>query len=317
MTDGRGFIWGYLVHLSFGMWGDRIGRHHYDPLRPRLHFDERMWEELLRGMRRIGVNMAVIDLGDGVRYKTHPELATRGAWSRKRLREELGRLRSLGIEPIPKMNFSACHDAWLGPYSRQVSTPAYYRVCRDLIREAIALFGRPRFFHLGMDEETAAHQREFRYAVIRQHDLWWHDFHFLRRQVQQAGVRPWLWSDYAWHHAKEYWRQMPRSVLQSNWYYGRSFSEKIRYVQAYRDFERKKYDQIPTATYYHASFADIESFPRTVRYCSRWIPRPRLNGFLQTVWVPTTLRERANHLGALAKLEEGMAIWRRKFGRTT
>ena len=66
-------------------------------------------------------------------------------------------LRALGIEPLPKLNFSTCHDAWLGPYSRMVSTPAYYDVCRDLIDEVAELFGGPRFFHLGMDEETAQH----------------------------------------------------------------------------------------------------------------------------------------------------------------
>lgn len=311
MSDARSLIWGYLVHLSFNMWSDRIARHSYDPVNLKLQFDDRLWDELVRRMHKIGVNMCVIDLGDGVQYQSHPELAIKGAWSRKRLKEEIKRLRGLGIEPIPKMNFSACHDAWLGPYSRKVSTPEYYRVCKDLIAEAIDLFDRPRFFHLGMDEETASHQRSFRYVVIRQFDLWWHDFHFLRRQVQKGGVRPWLWSDYAWHHAKEFWKEMPRSVLQSNWYYGRSFSQKIRYVQTYREFEEHKYDQIPTATYYFADFADIESFPQTVRFLGRWIPRPRLKGFLQTVWVPTTQAQRSKHLGALRKLEEGMRIWER------
>ena len=103
--------------------------------------------------------MVVIDLGDGVRYESHPEIAVENASPVEQLREELARLRERGLEPIPKLNFSASHDIWLGPYSRQVSTEPYYAVCRDLIAEAIEIFDHPRLFHLGMDEELAHHQR--------------------------------------------------------------------------------------------------------------------------------------------------------------
>ena len=81
-------------------------------------------------MARAGMNMLVIDLGDGIRYESHPEIAVQGAWPPARLREELARLRALGLEPIPKLNFSTAHDAWLHDYSRMVSTPAYYKVSR-------------------------------------------------------------------------------------------------------------------------------------------------------------------------------------------
>jgi hypothetical protein len=314
MKSGGRLIWGYLVHLSFNMWGDRVARHSYNPVNPVLRFNRRLWVEILGRLRDMGANMVVIDLGDGVKYASHPEIAVKGAWSRSLLGDELDRARSMGIEPIPKMNFSACHDAWLGPYSRRVSTPEYYRVCRDLIAEASRLFGKPRFFHLGMDEETASHQRNFRYVVIRQHDLWWHDFMFLCREVHRHGVRPWVWADYCWHHAKEYWKVVPRWVLQSNWYYAWSFSEKLRYVEAYRDLDRKGYDQVPAATYYKADFAHYESFPRTVKYIPPRISRKRLKGFLQTVWVPTTTEFRSNHMGALDRMEKGIRIWRRKHG---
>lgn len=41
------------------------------------------------------------------------------------------------------------------------------------------------------------------------------------------GARAWIWSDYLWHHRDEYLRRMPKSVLQSNWYYRTDFSEEI------------------------------------------------------------------------------------------
>ena len=79
-------------------------------------------------MTRAGLNMIVIDLGDGVRYQSHPEIAVKKAWSPARLRRELKKLRDAGLEPIPKLNFSTAHDAWLGPYAGIVSSKTYYQV---------------------------------------------------------------------------------------------------------------------------------------------------------------------------------------------
>jgi len=104
-----------------------------------------------------------------------------------------------------------------------VSTDIYYGVCKDLIEEVSKLFDKPRFFHLGMDEETAAHQVNHNYAVVRQGDLWWNDLYLFIAEVEKNGVRPWVWSDYAWHNAELFFKKMPKSVLQSNWYYGSEF----------------------------------------------------------------------------------------------
>ena len=106
-----------------------------------------------------------------MKYESHPELAVNGSWSREALEKEIAYAKSLGIELIPKLNFSACHDIWLGEYSRMLSTRVYYQVCADLIAEVCDIF-KPRFFHLGMDEETEEHQRNYDYCVIRNHDLW-------------------------------------------------------------------------------------------------------------------------------------------------
>ena len=67
----------------------------------------------------------------------------------------------MGLEPIPKLNFSTAHDAWMGLYSLRVSAKPYYEVCRDLIKDAVNIFDGPRFFHLGMDGETAEHHRHY------------------------------------------------------------------------------------------------------------------------------------------------------------
>lgn len=294
----RPVIWANLLHLSFNMWCDRALPElepNYTCYKPDLRFDEPTWREILRRMAGAGFTMVVLDLGDGVRYESHPEIAVRGAWSPARLRRELDRVRHLGLEPVPKLNFSTCHDAWMGPYSRRVSTPEYYRVCADLIAEVAELFGHPRFFHLGMDEETAHHQRRFEYVVLRQHDLWWRDLLFLAAEVRKAGVRPWVWSDYVWNHREEFLARMPKGVLQSNWYYGESFSRRLDHVKAYLDLEAAGFDQVPTGS----NWSTPLNFGRTVSFGRSHISGRRLKGFLQTPWKPTLPACMERHIAAI------------------
>lgn len=295
---GKGLIWGNLLHLSYNMWCDwdaPAWKNRQGVYRPYLRCDLKMWHELIQKMAAGGMNMLVIDLGDGVQYESHPEIPVKGAWSREQLREELAGIRKLGIEPIPKMNFSAGHDAWLGKYSKCVSTDVYYNVCGDLIKEAIKLFDKPRFFHLGMDEETFEHQRDYEYALVRQHDLWWRDFNFLCEQVSRNGSRPWIWSDYLWHHPELFWEKMPKQVLQSNWYYGEKFDDSVKAAKAYVELEQHGYEQIPTGS----NWTYPTNFAKTVEYCRKNIDAKRLFGFLQTPWQPTIEECRKRHEEAI------------------
>ena len=83
---------------------------------------------------------------------------------------------------------------------------------------------------------------------------------------------------------------MPRSVVQSNWYYGENFDLKHMderhqtYVNAYVDLEREGYDQIPTGS---NDQNNPKSIGNTVDFCSKHIDDKRLLGFLQTLWMPT------------------------------
>ena len=303
-------IWGYLVHLGYNMWSDRPVDRPNIGAQPHIRFDESLWNDMVPKMHDAGVNLVVIDLGEAVQYESHPEISVKGAWSRPRLREELGRLRDTGIEPIPKLNFSTAHDTWLGPYSRMISTDIYYEVCGDLIAEVSALFDKPRFFHLGYDEETAGHQRNYLYAVMRQHELWWHDFEFFRNTVESHGVRPWIWSDYAWNHPEEFFEKMSKSVLQSNWYYGDTFEEATDereqvYVKTYDLLEEHGYDQVPTGS----NWSNTVNFQRTVDYCRKRIAPERMKGFLHAPWHPTLEAHRDAHLRAIEEIATAVRGW--------
>ncbi len=288
-TAGSGkqsLIWGNLLHLSMNMWWDWDApeiKSTDSIYRPELRFDRRLWDDLLKQMPEAGMNMVVIDLGDGVKYESHPEIAVKGAWSTAELQAELRRLRGLGLEPIPKLNFSTTHDAWLGKYSHCVSTEPYYAVCRDLIAEVIRLFQRPRFFHLGMDEEDYGNQKYYEHVVIRQYDAWWRDFLFLVREVEKGGPRAWIWSDYVWHHPDLFYQKMPKSVVQSNWYYDASFKPDDTRAKAFQELDEHGYDQIPTGS----NWSSPKNFEMLVAECRHRLGAGHLLGFLQTPWKST------------------------------
>jgi hypothetical protein len=148
-----------------------------------------------------------------------------------------------------------------------------------------------------MDEETAGMQGNYQYVVVRQRDLWWHDFLALVGEVEKHGVRPWIWSDYFEDHRDEFLQCMPKSVVQSFWYYSLDFSEKRGKGKIYRELAEHGYDEIPTGSNWYNG----ENFGRTVEYCSSVIPPERLLGFLQTSWRPTQLQARSWHLAAIAQ----------------
>jgi len=280
-------IWACLLHLSFNF---ASGIKNYGGIREEFENSESLWNDALVKMANSGINMVLINLDDSVQWDSHPEIAVRNAWTTSRLRNELDKIRKLGIEPIPMLNFSATHDAWLKTYSRMVSTKEYYKVCSDLIAEATYLFNKPRFFHLGMDEETAAHQQRSDYVVVRQNDLWWGDFYFLIGEVEKAGARPWVWSDYVWHHPEMFYKKMPKSVVQSNWYYGEAFNPKLldeftqKRVNTYIDLAARGYDQIPTGS---NDQNNPKSIGNTVEFARKNFNDSKLLGFLQTFWKPT------------------------------
>ena len=137
-------MWGLLVHLSNSEW-----RIKYD----RLNFDDEVWEYITDESQKIGINTIVLDVGDGIRFDSHPEICAENAWSKERVKEEIEKCRQKGISLIPKLNFAAIHDIWLGDYHRMVSSPIYYKVCADLIKEVYDIFDSPEYIHIGMDEE--------------------------------------------------------------------------------------------------------------------------------------------------------------------
>ena len=304
----KGEIHAVLLHLGHNMWkewlpesvdaalGDAPG---YDRPHVELALNETLWRRATARAAEKGLNMVVIDIGEGLAYPSHPELGIRGSWSADKLRDEVNRLRGMGLEPIPKLNFSATHDGWLKDYHRMLTLPKWYEVAKDVINDVVDIFGTPRFFHLGWDEEYASYSTGCQYFVMRADEMWWHDFLYTVRCVEDRGVRPWVWSDKGWKD-DSYYTRCPKSVVQSDWYYDeflggfdvdnyKADHQFHRLKQFYR-LEEAGFDQIPCGTNWVSGFrrkkgcAAEDVIGRLVKLGREVIPPARRLGFLMAPW---------------------------------
>ena len=246
------------------------------------------WDKIIKFLAEKKYNMLIIDIGDGIQFESHPEISAPDAWSKEFLKKKLDEARALGLEVIPKLNFSTGHDTWLKEYRRMISTPIYYKVCSDLIAEVCELFDHPRYFHLGLDEEKAGAQAAHEMAIIRNAKLYWHDSFFFFKETEKNGARPWAWSDYYWRHPELFLENMPKEVLQSNWYYGifQELDKSHKYymcIQTYEDLDRAGYDQVPTC----ASYTQPINALQTVAYAKDRLNPELLKGFMSCPWIGT------------------------------
>ena len=317
--SGSSLDWGALLHLGHNMWDDfeddpdgwaksveeeTVRPNPYGPDgRRRSSYHSYVttrdadWRQAVDRVAADGHNLLFVDVGEAVAFPSHPELAVVGTWSVEKFRKELSRIRALGLEPVPKLNFSACHDAWLKDYHRMLSTRPYYQVVADVIADTIAIFDTPRLFHIGYDEEFAIAQAGHFHATIRQGDLWWHDLNYTIDQVAKRGARPVMWSDAIWTGRAEFLRRMSKDVLQSNWYYRSDFSPKKQQwdaefekkggwgetkngVAAFLALEEGGFDQLPCCS----NWAEDGSAEALVGFCKEHIDPVRLKGFCMAPW---------------------------------
>ena len=265
----------------------------------RLKFDETMWRKLVDHLLLRKMNTVVVDVGEFPVYPSHPELAINGSKSPDWVLAEVRRLKKLGLEVIPKLNFSTSHDAWLGDYGRMVTTEPYYKACREIIRDTAEMFDHPRFLHIGYDEESFSHQKGF--LCIRTDEVWWHDFLWFVKTVEDAGMRPWMWSDYGWHH-DDFVERCPKSVVHNNWYYDewldgfdlaamKPNARSRPLLELFIKLDKAGFDQVPCASNWmskdrtNAKAGNDECMAKLVKFCRANISPERLKGFLMAPWV--------------------------------
>ena len=266
-----------------------------------LRCKDEYWRQVTDYAAEKGINLLVVDLGEGLRFPSHPELSIEGSWSVEKMQDEIRRLNALGVEVVPKLNFSTCHNGWLGKYRTAVSTEIYYKVCEDLIADCCEIFGHPRFFHIGYDEENNDLLKKYSYKCERTGEVWWQDFLHIVKTVESHGCRAWMWSDYAWLHPDEFCERCPKSVIQQNWYYddhGYGFevtdpdnADAYQLEISYK-FKENGFDQVPcSSNWLHPIRASKgmngdDIIGRFVKVFRRDITDEHLYGFMMAPWFP-------------------------------
>lgn len=299
-----GDIRAVLLHMGMNMWGDwlapgepKVAGKHYT--RDEIYFSEEIWNRTVSHAKKRNFNMVVMDLGEFLSYPSHPELAVKGSWSADRMRAEVRRLRSMGLEPIPKLNFSASHDQWLKQYHRMVATEPYYRVCFDVIRDVCEIFETPRLMHIGFDEEQMEWQRGKVIVNCRQHELWWHSLERFIDVVEKQGVRPWMFSDYGWDHP-DFVKKCPKSVLQCPGYYNEDVQgyviEKMKpcyqpRLKIFIELSKAGFDMVALPTNWvspkqkeSGRTENSDCASELVKFCRENVAPERLKGYLMASW---------------------------------
>ena len=108
-----------------------------------------------------------------------------------------------------------------------------------------------------------------------------------------------------WEHHDEFLNRMPRSVLQSNWYYDEGFDERaFRWprIKCYLDLDKAGFDQIPTGSNYVTSV----NMAGTVAFAKAKLSAEHLKGFLTTSWQRWLPEYRAANFAAIDQLADAM-----------
>lgn len=219
---------GFLVHLT-----------HYDPVWYRRKAREKPLDlkvafEIVDAMAEADMNLLVIDVEDGVRFKSHPELKRRYSVPMGQLQRLVQRARRNGLEVVPKLNFaqssSQYHNEWFRPYNRQFDSERYWKLAFELIDELIGVCEPERFFHVGMDEDMDRSHRQYADAVVA-----------LAGGLKERGLRAVMWKDTPvicpgiWEAPGEKSRAAekttPKDVVQVPWGYREADPELVRHLR--------------------------------------------------------------------------------------
>ncbi len=177
---------GYLIHITHydPVWFDRKERE-----RP---FDVNLGRDMVRALGEAGFNMLIIDLADGVAYRTFPELKRHYSVPMSVLEELVACARQEGLEVVPKLNFSKSkeprqnHNYWFRPYCELPDSDAYWAKALQLTDEVIEVTKPERYFFVGMDEDFQRTPTEY-VSTLRA----------LHEGLAERGLRTVMWNDTA------------------------------------------------------------------------------------------------------------------------
>lgn len=292
----------FLMHLGTNNWRKKD----YDDgtyldiedfvYRDKMFCDKEVWKDVTSKLPEFGINTLWIDVEDGIVYDKHPEISIPGAWSKAELKEELDRLRSMGITPLPKCNFSNGHSAWLKDYAYIVGTEKYNQICSDIVEELIELFDTPEYFHLGLEEEDFHSQLGQPIAIIRAPFKKAEDANRLFDVCRVHGVRPVIWSNAGTVEAfggdEAFQKHVAKDVVLMPYSYGilrfnATTCKDYKFAEYCCKFQEWGYESILCGSTWswHLANKDI------IRFATNFLDMSKIIGFISAPWMLTTKRK--------------------------
>ena len=317
-------IWALLAQLSMNMW--------HDTIEDRVVFEDDCGNYVVDESEKAGVNTIVLDVADGVIYKSHPEIAVSDAWDSERVKEEVLKCRQKGIALIPKLNFSASHSYWLGEYHKMTSSKIYYQVCKDIINDVYEMFLEPEYIHIGMDEEGYKFSSLSDYVIFRKGEVLMKDLKFLGDTVRETGAKPWIWWDPLFEEKENFEKYIGHDdFVLSPWYYlcfneehftpikdwsgderGEEFRQQLRYIEDLPEKAKFREDALPllnsgykfipcASTWWHTghnTYELVEFFKNGANDDNSLV------GFMTAPWQPTIKEFKKEFDDSLKELKE-------------
>jgi len=247
-------------------------------------FDLAVALDLLPLMADAGMNLLLVDVEDGVEYRSHPEMKRPYSVPIDQMRSLADAARSCGMSVVPKLNFAKSgrifHDMWMRPHWDHVSwlkdLGDYYRTARDVIEELADVMQPDGFFHIGMDEDHYRSLEQYVDTVLT-----------LRQMVSDLGLRTIVWND-SCHHARTKIAQvhadkcraaeehLTKDIVHILWDYGDVHPDIVKRVVG-RGFE---------------CWAAPGHDPDQVSQWKAAVESNRGNGLIMTHWIKCTERNR-------------------------
>lgn len=268
-----------LGHISYNMWCSEPRDDVHYGYSDKLRFEPDVYKRIVLRASKAGFNMIILELGDGIAWRSHPETTVKDPLSLDELQTLLKFTRDAGLEPIPKLNFSTVHDIWLGEYERMIGTERYHQVCLELIQEATELFDGPRFFHIGMDEETLPHHTDINleYVVLRLGNEWIRAVERFNEDVKRCGAQAWIWGDAFWKGRGEIPSSISKDIIISDWQYRNEPD-----YPSMRLIEELGYKQVPAGS----NWTRKDNISYLAEFAANNLKPESLLGLMQTVWHP-------------------------------
>jgi hypothetical protein len=147
---------------------------------------------IIEKMTEVDLNMLVVDIADGIEYKSHPALKRHYSVPMKDLEVIAKTAHEKNIEFVPKLNFSKSgrnhHDMWMKPYWHGIGwtrdMDKYWKVAGELIDELVEVCTPKSYFHIGMDEDHYRSLSQYVDAINRLHS-----------KISNHNLRPVMWND--------------------------------------------------------------------------------------------------------------------------